>query len=226
MVEGAFISYLRVSTGKQERSGLGLEAQKQAVDNFLNGGNWGLIEEFVETESGKRDDRPQLARALTACRVHNATLVIAKLDRLSRDAHFLLSLQKANVRFVACDMPHADNFTVGILALVAQKEREMISTRTRDALAAAKRRGIKLGGDRGNLPFVASAGAARSAKVRSQKSFERARDLMPTIAALQADGRSFAEIARQLNNRRIRAARGGAWQSTQVARVVAAAGRS
>jgi DNA invertase Pin-like site-specific DNA recombinase len=123
-------------------------------------------------------------------------------------------------------MPHADNFTVGILALVAQKEREMISTRTREALAAAKRRGIKLGGDRGNLPFVASAGAAHSAKVRSQKSFERARDLMPIIAALQADGRSFAEIARQLNNRRIRAARGGAWQSTQVARVVAAAGKS
>jgi DNA invertase Pin-like site-specific DNA recombinase len=141
MAEGAFVFYLRVSTGKQERSGLGVEAQRRSVEDYLNGGRWTVVQEFIETESGKQDDRPELTKALTLCRIHNATLLIAKLDRLSRDAHFLLSLQKANVRFVACDMPHADNFTVGILAMVAQKERELISTRIKDALAAAKRRG-------------------------------------------------------------------------------------
>ena len=94
MAEGKFVSYLRVSTGKQEKSGLGLEAQRKAVTDYLNGGRWDIIEEFVETESGKRDDRPKLTEALTLCRIHGATLLIAKLDRLSRDASFLLALQK------------------------------------------------------------------------------------------------------------------------------------
>jgi DNA invertase Pin-like site-specific DNA recombinase len=178
MAEGKFVSYLRVSTIKQGRSGLGLEAQRAAVETFLDGGRWKIIEEFVETESGKRDDRPALHRALTSCRIHDATLLIAKLDRLSRDAAFLLKLQKAGVRFVACDMPEADNFTVGIFALLAQKERELISSRTREALAAAKRRGVKLGGDRGNLPSVARQGTAASAQIRSRKAHKRADDLM------------------------------------------------
>ena len=155
MAQGNFVSYLRMSTQKQGRSGLGLEAQRAAVDTFLNGGRWTIVEEFVETESGKRDDRPALQLALTSCRIHNATLLIAKLDRLSPDAAFLLNLQKAEAKFVACDIPEADNFTVGIFALLAQKERELISSRTREALAAAKRRGVKLGGHRGNLPAVA-----------------------------------------------------------------------
>ena len=150
MAQGRFVSYLRVSTDRQGRSGLGLEAQRKAVDDFLNGGRWKLIAEFVEVESGKRDDRPKLAEALALCRLHNAVLVIAKLDRLSRDAHFLLGLQKAGVRFVAADMPEANEMVVGIMAVVAQAERKMISARTKAALAAAKARGKRLGNP-GNL---------------------------------------------------------------------------
>jgi DNA invertase Pin-like site-specific DNA recombinase len=221
MAEGKFVSYLRVSTIKQGRSGLGLEAQRAAVETFLDGGRWKIIEEFVETESGKRDDRPALHRALTSCRIHDATLLIAKLDRLSRDAAFLLNLQKAGVRFVACDMPEADNFTVGIFALLAQKERELISSRTREALAAAKRRGVKLGGDRGNLPSVARQGTAASAQIRSRKAHKRADDLMQIIEPLRAAGRSISAIAADLNAKGIPTARGHGWQPTQVSRVIA-----
>ena len=119
MAQGRFVSYLRVSTDRQGKSGLGLEAQRKAVEDFLNGGAWKLIDEFIEIESGKRDDRPKLAEALARCRLHNAVLVIAKLDRLSRDAHFLLGLQKAGVRFVAADMPEANEMVVGIAPLLA-----------------------------------------------------------------------------------------------------------
>src|SRR3954447_17458017 len=145
MARGRFISYLRVSTNRQGRSGLGLVAQRKAVDDYLNGGEWSVIAELVEVESGKRDDRPKLAEALTLCRLHNAILVIAKLDLLSRDAHFLLGLQKAGVRFVAADMPEANELVVGIMVVVAQAERKMISARTKAALAAAKARGVRLG---------------------------------------------------------------------------------
>jgi DNA invertase Pin-like site-specific DNA recombinase len=136
---GKFVSYLRVSTKRQGESGLGLEAQRHAVETFLNGGKWQLVEEHVEVESGKDDkNRPALHEALEACKLYRATLVIAKLDRLSRDPHFLLGLQKAGVEFIAADMPHANKLTVGIMALVAQQEREFISQRTR--LRPAQRR--------------------------------------------------------------------------------------
>jgi DNA invertase Pin-like site-specific DNA recombinase len=148
MADGKWISYLRVSTDRQGKSGLGLEAQRAAVADYLNGGRWKLIKEFVEVESGKRNDREQLAEAVKACRLHGAKLVIAKLDRLSRDAHFLLGLEKAGVDFVAADMPNANRLTVGIMATVAEEERRMISKRTTDALAAAKRNGRQLGGRR------------------------------------------------------------------------------
>ena len=221
MAQSKFVSYLRVSTTKQGRSGLGLEAQRAAVDAFLNGGRRAILEEFVETESGKHDNRPALQRALASCRIHDATLLIAKLDRLSRDAAFLLNLQKAGVRFVACDMPEADNFTVGIFALLAQKEHELISSRTREALASAKRRGVKLGGNRGNLPSVAREGTAASAQIRSRKAQKRAEDLMQIIQPLMAAGRSVSAVAAALNERGIATARGRSWQATQVGRVIA-----
>lgn len=221
MAQSKFVSYLRVSTTKQGRSGLGLEAQRAAVDAFLNGGRRAILEEFVETESGKHDNRPALQRALASCRIHDATLLIAKLDRLSRDAAFLLNLQKAGVRFVACDMPEADNFTVGIFALLAQKEHELISSRTREALASAKRRGVKLGGNRGNLPSVAREGTAASAQIRSRKAQKRAEDLMQIIQPLMAAGRSVSAVAAALNERGIPTARGRSWQATQVGRVIA-----
>src|SRR5829696_1918923 len=136
MARGSFVSYLRVSTQQQGRSGLGLEAQRRAVEDYLDGGKWKLLAEFVEIESGKRDDRPKLTAALSYCKLTGATLVIAKLDRLSRDAHFLLGLLKSGAKVVAADMPEADSFLFGVMATLAQKEREMISQRTKEALAA------------------------------------------------------------------------------------------
>ena len=146
MAQGAFVSYLRVSTERQGRSGLGLEAQRRAVADFLAGGAWRHVAELVEVESGARDARPRLTEALALCRLHNATLVIAKLDRLSRDAAFLLNLQKAGVRVRR--RRHAGSQRASWSAswpLVAQAERKMISARTKAALAAAKARGVRLG---------------------------------------------------------------------------------
>ena len=146
---GKFVSDLRVSTKRQGESGLRLEAQRKAVADYLNGGRWKLVAEFIETESGKDDrNRPELQRALDACKVYGATFVIAKLDRLSRNAHFLTGLHEAGVKFVAVDMPEANEMVVMIMATVAQAERWMISERTKAALQAAKARGMRLGNHR------------------------------------------------------------------------------
>jgi DNA invertase Pin-like site-specific DNA recombinase len=139
-----FVAYYRVSTERQGRSGFGLEAQQAAVASFINSGTE-LVAAFTEIESGKRNERPALAQALEACRRHRAKPVIAKLDRLSRNLAFIAMLMESGVEFVAVDNPHANKLTVHILAAVAQHEREMISQRTKDALAAAKRRGVCLG---------------------------------------------------------------------------------
>ena len=219
MAKGRYVSYLRVSTDRQGKSGLGLDAQRRAVADFLNGGRWDLIAEFVEVESGKQDNRPKLAKALALCRLHNATLVIAKLDRLSRDAAFLLGLQKAGVRFVAADMPEANELVVGIMAVVAQAERKMISARTKAALAAAKAKGVQLGKsenlrnqDRGRVR-----GRARRAEIAS----ERVADLRPILADVQASGASsLRQIAAGLNQRGIPTAQGGVWSAVQVKRVL------
>lgn len=143
----SFILYRRVSTHRQGVSGLGLESQDETVRRYVTGQHGVIVGEFVEVESGKKTDaqRPQLAQALQECRRQKATLVVAKLDRLSRNAEFLLRLQNGNVDFVCCDCPNVDRFTVGILALVAQRERELISERTKSALDAARKRGVRLG---------------------------------------------------------------------------------
>jgi DNA invertase Pin-like site-specific DNA recombinase len=219
-MDGKWISYLRVSTDRQGKSGLGIEAQRTSVADYLNGGNWKLVKEFVEVESGKRIDRPMLAEAIRACRAYGAKLVIAKLDRLSRDAHFLLGLEKAGVDFVAADMPNASRLTVGIMAMVAEEERRMISKRTRDALAAAKRRGTKLGGHRGVVPGEkVRALATETLKARAGS---RAADLAPIIDDLQAAGKtSLRDIAQGLNDAGIPTARGtGKWSAVQVQRVL------
>jgi len=145
---GKFVAYYRVSTDQQGASGLGLEAQRSAVATYLDGGPWRLVAEHTEVESGKRADRPELAKALLACRKHKAKLIIAKLDRLSRNLAFIATLMDSGVEFVAVDNPHANKLTIHILAAVAQHEREAISERTKAALAAAKARGKKLGGPR------------------------------------------------------------------------------
>lgn len=220
MADGRFVSYLRVSTDKQGKSGLGLEAQRSAVEAFLNGGRWRLLEEYREVESGKRNERPELAKALKHCKVTGATLVIAKLDRLSRDAHFLLSLQKAGVKFVAADMPEANEMVVGIMAVVAQGERRMISERTKAALAAAKARGVKLGNPNGATHLEGIGNDAAVAKVR-QLAAERADNLADVVRHIEDQGvRSVRGIADELNRRQIMTPRGGRWHATSVARLL------
>jgi DNA invertase Pin-like site-specific DNA recombinase len=222
MAEGKWVSYLRVSTGRQGRSGLGLDGQRAAVEDFLNGGKWKLVKEFVEVESGKHCARPVLDQALKACRLYGATLVIAKLDRLSRDAHFLLGLEKAGVDFVCADMPRANRLTVGIMAMVAEEEGRMISRRTKEALAAAKRRGVKLGGYRENAKLTRKA-CQRGSEAVAAIAAARAADIAPIIAEVQAAGApSLRAIAAGLNDRGIPTARGnGTWSAVQVARVMA-----
>ncbi|HEY7242626.1 MAG TPA: recombinase family protein [Xanthobacteraceae bacterium] len=213
--QGKFIAYFRVSTDKQGRSGLGLEAQREAVLAYLNGGRWSLVEEFVEIESGKRNDRPQLAAALAACKKQKAKLVIAKLDRLSRNLAFIATLMDSGVEFVAVDNPHANKLTVHILAAVAQHERELIAQRTRDALQAAKARGKKLGNP--NL-----AGARERALEGNRAAAERyAVNVLPVIREIQASGvKSLRGVARALAARGIATARGGEWSPVQVSDIL------
>ena len=221
MARGSFVAYYRVSTARQGRSGLGLEAQKKAVSDFLNGGSWQLLAEFVEVESGKSDDRPQLEQALAMCELSGATLVVAKLDRLSRNLAFLAKLQESGARFVAADMPEANELTIHIMAAVAQAERKAISTRTKEALGAARARGVRLGGNRGNLEDLKK-GPAKSAEVRSRQARERALKVRRQIESIASRGEknSLRQIAEALNARGITAPRGGTWHAAQVKAVL------
>jgi DNA invertase Pin-like site-specific DNA recombinase len=212
---GKFVAYFRVSTDRQGKSGLGLEAQREAVLNYLNGGSWTLVAEFTEVESGKHSDRPQLAAALAACKKHRARLVIAKLDRLSRNLAFIATLMDSGVEFVAVDNPHANKLTVHILAAVAQHEREMIAQRTRDALRAAKARGKRLG----NPKLSEARKMALKANRKVAESF--AANVLPIIRQIQQSGvHSARSIARALAARGIKTARGGEWTGVQVADIL------
>lgn len=211
-----FVAYYRVSTDRQGKSGLGLEAQQTAVTDYLNGGQWELVAEFTEVESGKRNDRPALTKAIEACRRHRAKLVIAKLDRLSRNLAFIATLMDSGVEFVAVDNPHANKLTVHILAAVAEHEREMISERTKAALQAAKARGKRLGNPR--LSEAAALGTAAGKAAADQ----RAARVLPIIRELRASGAASANaIAAKLSERRVPTARCGRWTHVQVAAVLA-----
>ena len=217
MADGRFVAYYRVSTAAQGQSGLGLDAQRAAVTRYLNGGDWKLIAEVVEVESGKRNDRPKLAEALRLCRIHNSTLVVAKIDRLARNVAFVAALMDAGVKFVAVDMPGVSDLVVHLLASVAQGEAKAISERTKVALAAAKARGTKLGGHRWAVETVAAKGNAASALVRSAKARKRRADLLPVIDDIKARGTiTLNGIAHELNCREIHTARGGRWTAQQV----------
>lgn len=198
MATGNFIAYYRVSTGKQGRSGLGLDAQQEAVASYLNGGSWSLVDEFTEVESGKKSDRPELAKALAACRLRGATLVVAKLDRLTRDALFWFTLRASGVRVVCVDLPDAGDLVVGIMALVADYEAKLISQRTKDALAQAKRRGVKLGKPENRTLEGSRKGAAKARAIRSTKATERARDVMTILAPLRDRGASLRDMVEEL----------------------------
>ena len=212
---GKFIAYFRVSTDRQGKSGLGLEAQREAVMSYLNGGRWSLVDEFTEVESGKHSDRPELAKALAACKKRKAKLVIAKLDRLSRNLAFIAALMESGVEFVAVDMPHATKLTIHILAAVAEHEREMISERTKAALAAAKKRGQRLGNP--GIAEVAKLGrAAASANAR-----RFAANVRPIIEEIMRAGvTSHNAIAAKLNERNVNTARGGVWTHVQVGTIL------
>jgi DNA invertase Pin-like site-specific DNA recombinase len=217
------VAYYRVSTVRQGRSGLGLEAQRAAVLDFLNGGRWKLKAEFTEVESGAHHTRPKLAKALAACRIYGARLIVAKLDRLSRDARFLMNLKAEGVRFVIADMPEANELTVDLFAVLAQHERRVISERTKAALAAAKRRGVKLGGHPERISRAAARrGSAASAKLRADRALADARAFAPTIEELRAAGAtSLRALASALNDRGMPAPRGGEWTAAQVSRLLA-----
>jgi DNA invertase Pin-like site-specific DNA recombinase len=221
MALGKFISYLRVSTQRQGKSGLGLEAQREAVANYLNGGRWKLVQELIEVESGKSKERPKLVEALRLCRIYNATLLVAKLDRLARNVAFVSTLMESGVKFVAVDLPQANELTVHIMAAMAEYEAKAISARTKAALEAAKARGTRLGGLRWDLASVSKQGRKLALKVRKERAENRASDLLPVIESIKAEGvMSLRQIASVLNERGITTARGGEWSAVQVQRVL------
>ena len=217
------VAYERVSTARQGRSGLGLEAQQNAIEEFSTSRGAQVIGRFTEVESGRKADRPELAKALTLAKLTGATLVIAKLDRLSRNAAFLLTLPDSGVRFLAVDMPEANDLTVGIMALVAQQEREAISRRTREALAAARARGVRLGNPNGAaaLRRAGKGGEAlRAAVGRNADAF--AEELAPVIASVRAEGvMSLRAIATVLNDRGMLTRRGKRWHVSNVRNLLA-----
>ena len=226
---GRFVAYYRVSTDRQGKSGLGLDAQRAAVAKYVAGAGGVVAAEFEEVESGKRTDRPQLAAALAACRARRAALVIAKLDRLARNARFLLHVVEGTgeAGVVFCDLPSVPPGPVGKflltqMAAVAELEAGLISQRTRAALAAAKARGIVLGNPRlraGTPDQARAAAAAKSVQARA-----RAADVLPYLdAARRAGARTLHELAEALTNRGVPTPAGkSTWQPEQVRRVVAA----
>lgn len=221
-MDGRFVSYLRVSTQKQGESGLGLAAQRASVIQYLNGGDWKLMGEYVEVESGKNNDRPELAKALDLCRRTKSTLLVAKLDRLTRNARFLLSVVEGSGEngVVFCDLPQlppgpVGKFLITQMAAVAELEAGLISDRTRKALAQAKARGVKLGGYHGVVPDTMKAADAR------QKAAEaRAADLGPMMQEMRGQGWSLAKIAAEMTSKSICTPRGGAWTADTVKRIL------
>jgi DNA invertase Pin-like site-specific DNA recombinase len=210
-----FIAYFRVSTRRQEVSGLGLEAQREAVAAHVAGCGGRVILTFQEIESGKRNDRPQIAAALVACRARKAVLIIAKLDRLARNVHFVSGLLESGVDFIACDNPHASKFTIHILAAVAELEREQISERIVAALAAAKARGVKLGN-----PNLA---AARQRALETRRTHKPAPELVAIVVGLARQGCSQHEIARRLNRLGLRTGRGKPFFQATIRKLLAIA---
>lgn len=204
-----YVAYYRVSTAKQGTSGLGLESQRQLVSQYQAD----IIGEFTEIESGKIDNRPQLELALDLCRRNNAAILIAKIDRLSRDAAFLLTLRKAGVDIIAADMPNAGTLEFGVRAVVAQHEREEISKRTKHALQAAKARGVTLGSP---TPQIGSAAGNLAIQARANTYAERIAPILRDVIALTNAG-SLRELANALSSRGIQTPRGNTeWAASQV----------
>jgi DNA invertase Pin-like site-specific DNA recombinase len=220
-----FISYIRVSTREQGASGLGLEGQQAAVSAYAASVGGEILREYREVESGRKADRPELARALAHARRANATLVIAKLDRLARNVHFLSGMMESGVDFVACDNPTANRLTLHILAAVAEDEARRIAERTRSALAAYKARGGTLGGARPEHPGLTrearlegTRAASVAAAIGKRSAYE---DLLPEVMGMRTAGLSLRAIARRLDADGYTTRQGKPWNPQQVARVLA-----
>jgi DNA invertase Pin-like site-specific DNA recombinase len=216
------IPYYRVSTKKQGQSGLGLEAQQAAVEQWAKANNAEIIPAppYVEIESGKKSDRPKLAAALNHARAARATLVVAKLDRLARNVAFTSALMESKQPFICCDNPHATNFTIHILAAVAEDEAKKISERTKAALAAYKARGGVLGKD--NLTDAGRAKGTANSVIACQKAKAEAYNhILPIVEQLQEQGKTLQEIADELNRKGYVTRRGCPWNKVQVMRLLA-----
>ncbi len=210
-----YVTYLRVSTDRQGKSGLGLEAQRKAVADYV-AGKGEVLAEYVEIESGKRNDRPQLARALAEAKRVGAVLLIAKLDRLARNVAFIANLLEAGVEIAAADMPQANRFLLHLMAAVAEHEAQAISDRTRAALAAAKARGVALGWSIPSRQDEQRLAARKGAKRNAEAADQHAANVLPIVHQIAAGGASLRRIAEELNARGIKTARGGLWHAATV----------
>lgn len=235
---GGYVAYCRVSTDMQGREGLGMQAQQDAVRAYLEsvGAPDGQpIRWFIEVESGKVKERPELQAALELCKLRSATLVVAKLDRLARNLAFIATLMESGVDFVCCDMPHANKLTIQVLAAVAEHEREMISTRTKAALASvkAKLRASGTAMTRGNSRLGIAPreitrlgagdplpGATAAGEVNAAKADAFAARMQPILEGMRRSGMSYAEIAAELNRRGEPTRKGGEWHSTTVRNIL------
>lgn len=214
------VALFRVSTARQGRSGLGLEAQREAVHRFM-GDDWCLVDEIVEIASGRPGQRDGLDRALSQCRAHNAVLLIARLCRLSRDPLFLLELERSGVEFIATDMPMANTLTIRMMSILASEEARLVSERTKQALAARRERGLPLGGNNPNIGKLSVRAAASSSAARAASARQRAKDLLPVISAISSEGRSsLAGIAEGLNDRGVLTPRGSRWHPQSVSNLL------
>lgn len=210
-----FVTYLRVSTDRQGRSGLGLEAQRKAVADHV-AGKGEIAAEFVEVETGRKNDRPQLVRALAEAKRIGAILLIAKLDRLARNVAFIANLLEGGVEIAAADMPEANRFLLHVMAAVAEHEARMISDRTRAALAAAKERGTALGWAIPSRAEEQRQAARKGAERNTRKADQHAAEILPIIQQMSARGASLRMVAVELNARKVRTARGGRWHPATV----------
>jgi DNA invertase Pin-like site-specific DNA recombinase len=215
-----YIAYYRVSTKQQGKSGLGLDAQKKMVTDFITSDGGEVTGEFTEVESGKHDERPELLRAMKQAALVGGKLLVGKLDRLSRDLHFITSLQKSRVGFVVCDLPGCDSFTIHIYGALAQRERELISSRTKSALAEAKKRGVKLGTDNLHMVDIAEASKRGVASIQ-ERADVFATKVRPVILDMQQAGKSLNKIAEALDDLGVATARGGKWTATAVKNLLA-----
>jgi DNA invertase Pin-like site-specific DNA recombinase len=218
-----FVGYCRVSTGKQGRSGLGLEGQEDAISSYVSSTGGELTKLYVEVESGKKDDRPILREAIQHAQLIGAKLIIHKLDRLSRDLGFITTLQKNSVDFSVVDLPGADRFTIHIFGALAEKERQMISERTKKALESAKKRGVKLGNPKGEgfTPEIQTLGVVAASQSRKEKADILAERVRPMIERLQTEGLSLRRIATRLTDDGIKTPRGKEWTATAVKNALA-----